>query len=261
MRMERVVIQRNGTVHLKDAKVVREFPLVLMVNGRELATLIASPHDLRYLVAGFLRLQGFVESPGDFHMLSVCDDVGMANVRIKGELPERLKPTLTSGCGTGITFSLAQHRRRDAVKGVADSRRFSPEEVFSLMDQLARRAENYRKHGGIHSAAVGDGRSLLLMAEDIGRHNTFDRIAGEALFKGIGLAGTMLVTSGRISSEMVAKAAHMGVVLIASRTSPTDMAVRMSDEAGITLIGYLRADRFTVYSHPERLDFPAPSRG
>ncbi len=121
------------------------------------------------------------------------------------------------------------------------------------MDELGRRAEQYRSHGGIHSAAVGDGEDLLLYAEDLGRHNTLDRIAGEALFKSIDLSGKILVTSGRVSSEMVAKAALLGIRLIASRTSPTDMATRISNQLGITLIGYVRGRKFNVYTHPQRV--------
>ena len=184
-------------------------------------------------------------------MFSVCEDFGTANLRIRGELPERLKPVLTSGCGTGISFTMP---------GVAESLPsddhilVSPAEIFSLMSALSTRAEQYRSHGGIHSAAVGRGADLLLYAEDLGRHNTLDRIAGEALFKGIDLKGTMLVTSGRVSTEMVAKAALLGVRLIASRTSPTDMAIRLCRESGICLTGYVKGDRFTVYCHPEMIE-------
>ena len=96
-----------------------------------------------------------------------------------------------------------------------------------------------------------DGRELLLYAEDIGRHNTIDRLAGEALLRGVNLTGMALITSGRVSSEMAAKAALLGVPLIASRTSPTDMAVTICSQAGITLVGYVRGGRFTVYSHAE----------
>jgi FdhD protein len=137
-----------------------------------------------------------------------------------------------------------------------DGLRVAPDAVFKLMDDLAHRAEQYKSHGGIHSAAVGDGEDLLLYAEDLGRHNTLDRIAGEAFFKGIDLSGRLLVTSGRVSSEMVAKAAVLGIGLIASRTSPTDMAVQISDKLGITLIGYVRARKFNVYAHPERIAVP-----
>lgn len=245
----------DGALHATANQVVREFPLQLIVNGREIATLIASPHELRFLVAGFLRLQGFVQELADFEMFSVCEDFGAANVRIKGELPERLKPVLTSGCGSGISFSLPDTVKSSALQGSKrDNDLIPPSDIFALMQRLSIRAEQYKSHGGIHSAAVGRGGELLLYAEDLGRHNTLDRIAGEALFKNIGLSGTLLVTSGRVSTEMVAKAALLGVRLIASRTSPTDMAIKLCEQSGICLVGYVRGGRFTVYSHPERIE-------
>jgi FdhD protein len=250
--MTEVHLYADGRLTHGEAEVVGEFPLVLRVNDRELVTLIASPHDLRFLVAGFLRVQGFVSRVEDFLMLSVCNDYGIANVRIRGELPAELKPILTSGCGTGITYSLPA--AGGTAKRTAEPEPVAPGAIFSLMEQLALKAEQYKSHGGVHSAAVGDlDGKLLLHAEDIGRHNTFDRLAGEALLRGVNLDGCLLVTSGRISAEMAAKAAALGIPLIASRTSPTDMAIRICKEAGVTLIGYLRGGKFKVYAHPELL--------
>ncbi len=236
-----------------SASVVSEYPLQLIVNGREIATLIGSPHDLRFLVAGFLRLQGFVSSLDDFVMFSVCEEFGAANVRIKGELPERLKPVLTSGCGTGITFTLPTASTENNAPPAQLLPR-SPQQIFSLMNELTQKADQYRSHGGIHSAAIGRDGKMILYAEDLGRHNTFDRIAGEALFRGIDMAGAELVTSGRVSTEMVVKAALMGISLIASRTSPTDMAINLCEQAGICLVGYVRGGSFNVYSHPEGIE-------
>ena len=244
---------KNDFLQPTSAPVVSEYPLQLIVNGREIATLIGSPHDLRFLVAGFLRLQGFVSSLDDFEMFSVCEEFGTANIKIKGTLPERLKPVLTSGCGTGITFTLpAVNSAKPPLPAVWQLR--SPGQIFSLMNELSQKADHYRSHGGIHSAAIGRNGTVILYAEDLGRHNTFDRIAGEALFKGIDIAGAELVTSGRVSTEMVAKAAHMGISFIASRTSPTDMAIKLCEQAGICLIGYVRGGSFTVYSHPEAIE-------
>ncbi|MBI5419949.1 MAG: formate dehydrogenase accessory sulfurtransferase FdhD, partial [Deltaproteobacteria bacterium] len=177
--MSPVLRYEGGRLSPVDHRPVREFPLALTVNGIEIATLIGSPHDLRYLVAGFLRTQGLAACADDILALSVCEDVGAASVRIKGTVPDRLKPTLTSGCGAGITFNLPPSsplRRPSAESAPA----FSPGDVFTMMSELSRLTEHYRAHGGIHSAAVGDGLSILLSAEDLGRHNTLDRIAGEA---------------------------------------------------------------------------------
>ncbi|HEY3490197.1 MAG TPA: formate dehydrogenase accessory sulfurtransferase FdhD [Candidatus Deferrimicrobiaceae bacterium] len=235
-----------------DHRPVGEFPISLTVNGVALATLIGSPHDPVFLVAGFLRTQGLVATADDLLSLAVCPDSGSANVHIRGEVSGGFRTVLTSGCGGGISFHLGLPDRHGEHRSPANVS-FSPEQLFALMDGLAQRAERYSRHGGIHSAAVGDGRAILLFAEDLGRHNTIDRIAGEALLTGTDLSGKMLVTSGRVSSEMAGKAAMLGISLIASRTSPTDMAVRMCEELGITLAGYVRGGRFNVYAHPERI--------
>ena len=231
---------------------VKEYPLALKVNGVELATLVASPHDLQYLVAGFLRMQGMIRVPGDLLTLSVCPEFGAASVRIRGDLPPALSPTLTTGCGAGVSFHVPAAAGKP-VQIPSAGPFYPPEALFSAMAVLARAAERYRTSGGIHSAAVSDGERLLLHAEDIGRHNTLDRIAGEALLRGIDLSGTILATSGRVSSEMASKAASLGISVIASRTSPTDLAVRICGELGITLAGYVRGRRFNVYAHPERI--------
>jgi len=235
---------------------VSEFPLRLTVNGIPLATLIASPHNLEFLVAGFLRMQQLVATRDEIQILGVCPDSGSANVRIRGEVPARLTPILTSGCAGGVTFHLPRSAESEGSGEEPSGRnteRFSPSDILRPMEGLGRVAGMYRSTGGIHSSAAADGETILLHAEDIGRHNTIDRIAGEALLKGIDLKGTILVTSGRISSEMAAKGATLGVSIMASRTSPTDMAIRIAGEAGITLIGYVRGGRFTVYTHPWRI--------
>ncbi|NTV50061.1 MAG: formate dehydrogenase accessory sulfurtransferase FdhD [Geobacteraceae bacterium] len=233
-----------------------EYPIKLTVNGREIATLVASPHELRFLVAGFLRTQGFVKETGDFLAMGVCDESGEASIRIRGEIPERLTPVLTSGCGTGISFSF----NAGAPKCAPPEAAFSPEAIFAMMREMAQLSVRYGRHGGIHSAAASDGTRILLHAEDLGRHNTIDRLAGQALLSGIDLAGCLLLTSGRVSTEMAAKAASLGVALIASRTSPTDMAVRICREHGIGLVGYVRSDSFRIAACPERIQMAAQTR-
>lgn len=251
MESQTVYQLKGAQLQPKQRQVVEEYPLRLRVNGADLATLICSPHTLNFLLAGFFRLQGFIESLDDILSLGVCSDFGLAEVRLRGELPERLQPTLTSGCGTGIAYNLPNQLLRESMQR---PRHYDSDSVLRLMQELNELTEQYRSHGGIHSAAVGDqdGR-LLLHSEDIGRHNTLDRIAGEALFRNIDLQDRMLVTSGRVSTEMVAKAARLGIGLIASRTSPTDKAIALCEQAGITLLGYVRGRNMEIYSHLQQL--------
>lgn len=257
MKQHHFFTYNAGSLSPHKSSIVNEFPVQLIVNTNEIATLICSPHDLRFLVAGFLRLQGFVTSLDDFEMFSVCEEFGIANIKLKFALPDKLRPILTSGCGAGVTFSLPSDSKPSMTGATRKLYRLSPEKLFNLMHELSQHADNYKNHGGIHSAAIARNGHILLYAEDLGRHNTLDRIAGEALFKGIDLEGTELLTSGRVSSEMVAKASLMGVRLIASRTSPTDMAVKLSEQAGICLVGYVRAGKFNVYTHAEMIETPS----
>ncbi|WP_303721222.1 formate dehydrogenase accessory sulfurtransferase FdhD [Malonomonas rubra] len=245
----------QGRSEQLQRQVVEEYPLRLRVNGRELATLVCSPHKLNFLLAGFFRLQGFIDSLDDIQSLGVCSDFGLAEVRLKGDLPERLQPTLTSGCGTGIAYNLPQQLLSENKQR---PRHYDSDSVLRLMRELNNLTEQYRNHGGIHSAAIGDRDGLLLLhAEDIGRHNTLDRVAGEAMFRDIDLQDLMLVTSGRVSTEMIAKAARLRIGLIASRTSPTDKAIALCEQAGITLIGYVRGQNMEVYSHSQQLRISA----
>lgn len=250
-----VIRLNKGSVSTCTVELIREYPLKLVVNGTELATLVASPHRLDYLVVGFLRLQGFIRSLEDLHMLGICQEQGVAQVRIRGDVPGRLRPTLTTGCGSGISFDLGEDLHGRTMD--RPETRFYPEAIFDLFHALYAQAELFKRHGGVHSAAIGDGHHLLLVAEDLGRHNTLDRLAGEALYKGLDLHGTMLATSGRISSEMVVKASRLGIALLASRTATTNLAVELATHIGICLTGYVRHEGLEIYTHPHYLTLPA----
>ncbi len=138
---------------------------------------------------------------------------------------------------------------------VTDSRLvdgYRPGFVFDVMSELLVVAEQYTEHGGIHSAALCDHVGLLLHAEDIGRHNSIDRVAGQVLRQGVDAGGRLLVTSGRISSEMVVKAVRMGVSALASRTSPTSLAVELCERFNIGLAGYVRGGKMEIYANRGR---------
>jgi len=132
---------------------------------------------------------------------------------------------------------------------------FPPETIGYLVEQLFESQELYRETGGVHTSALSDGEKIILSAEDIGRHNTLDKIAGLCVMNNIFPKTRILITTGRISSEMLQKAARMNVPILISRTSPSSLSIEMAERYGITLIGYARKHRFNVYSNSWRVGF------
>lgn len=224
-----------------------EMELKIYVNQQELITIMCTPTRLNFLVLGFLYSEGIISGAGDVVMMRICDDQSLADVRLKNpdyKLPT--KRTLTSGCGGGATFK-TQGQKVDSEL-VA-----TPAEVLSLMKKLQEKMELYRLSGGVHTSALSDTRNLLAVAEDIGRHNTLDKILGECLFRGLATRDRLLLTTGRVSSEMLLKAAKMQAPVVVSRHSPTGSAVSLARDLGIALVGHARGGRLLVYSQPERL--------
>jgi len=128
-----------------------------------------------------------------------------------------------------------------------------PEAIMNLVEMLFEAQSLYRETGGVHTSALSDGEKILLSAEDIGRHNTLDKIAGLCLMNNTWPETRILITTGRISSEMLQKAARLQSPILISRTSPSSLSIDMAERYGITLIGYARKHRFNVYSSGQRV--------
>jgi FdhD protein len=245
----------NGRFEQFEKPVVREQPLTILANGVEVATFLCTPEKLDYLTVGFLAFEGLIRGPEDVRALDVDADHGVVEVELATPLVKPEKRVFTSGCGMGLTFSL----RLSHYAPLLDDVRLAPEQIFPLMQQLFDGATMYNTSRGIHAAALSDQEKVLLLAEDVGRHNAMDKILGEALLKGIRTAGRIVLTSGRISSEMLRKGAHMGTPFVISRTSPTTLSIEAAQRLGITVIGYVRRQSFNVYAHPERLVYQRPT--
>lgn len=227
--------------------VPNEVEITLYINRKELVTILCTPSKINYLILGFLYGEGIISSIDDVLLMRVCEEEAVADVRLQNpeiELPT--KRTLTSGCGSGSMFKIDGQR-------VDSSFVASPTEVLSLMKQLLEQMELYKLSGGVHTSALADTKNLLVVAEDIGRHNTLDKINGECLGRGLSTKDKLLLCTGRVSSEMLLKTAKMQVPIVVSRHSPTGRAVSLARDLGITLVGHAKGGRLTVYSHPERL--------
>ncbi|WP_025745789.1 formate dehydrogenase accessory sulfurtransferase FdhD [Kallotenue papyrolyticum] len=256
--------------------VIAETPWVVYLNGRELLTLMCTPTRLHALVLGFLLAEGLITTLEDVWQIKVFLDedrvyllfpeagineerplpacaeaVGSIQVWLRREVVLPQRRVLTSGCGGGTTFDDLSAERTP----LATTLRVSASQITRLMRELNQNATLYRQSRGVHTSALSDGEQLLLIAEDVGRHNTIDKLRGEALLRGLDTRERILLTSGRISSEMLTKARAMETPIVVSRTSPTATSVRLAQRWNMTLIGYARAPQLRVYAGAERIEF------
>lgn len=242
-------LYRDGTLTTLDKAPPPERAITLIVDGEELATIACSPVRVIALALGFLRVEDIIQRADDIVLMEVCDEETVVKIRLAPtarRVPHDRKRILTSGCGRGVTFSL------DVVP-VEGGMSVRPEQLMAWMEELLDKAAGYKEHGGTHTAGLFGPNGLELIVEDIGRHNTVDRIAGEALLADLDTKGKAILTSGRISSEMLVKTSRLGCGIVASRTSPTELAVSLAVEANVALCGYVRRDQLRIFHDAGRL--------
>jgi FdhD protein len=235
---------KGGRFQEVKAEVVREQPLTVYVNGERFLTLLCSPFDLEPLVLGYLWMEKVIAGLDEVAALEVSEVDGRAEVTLTEPVTLPTERILTSGCGGGITFRIDPR----LFPHVRSTLKVKPEALAARLHDLLREAVHYRASRGIHGAALADAHRVLLIAEDVGRHNAVDKLKGLALLRGLPTDDRILLSTGRVSSEMLLKAARMGVPLIASRTSPTEMAVALAEQLGITVAGYVRGDGLNLYA-------------
>ena len=244
-------ISLNGSgPQLVDGAVVEEALACITVNGAELATVMCTPRDLPEMALGFLYNEGLIDGLDDVRALTVsahstCVDVWLRDTAF--EPPRRA--IITAGCGGGVTFDDLSAAYPPLTGDLA----VTPEQLAELMRQLHLGAAVYQEARGIHTAVLAEPERVLLQVEDIGRHNCLDKLQGAALLAGLATRGHVLLSSGRISSEMINKARRLETPIVCSRTSPTSLSVALAEAWNMTIVAYLRQDRMRVYTHPERL--------
>lgn len=239
----------NETTTVEDVIAV-EKKIRVNVNNTEILSLAASPVQVKELVVGFLMTEGILK--GDWCPekidISDADSDLIVNIDLEGFVSLDGK-TITSGCMAAFSFI-------NDIKGcITDEFKIRPEKIFKLFKNFQENSILYRTTGCIHAAALADENDLLFIAEDVGRHNAVDKVIGWALLNKVSFKSKIMLVSGRVSSEMVLKTAKWKIPLIVSRTAPTSLAVDIAEKSGLTLIGFLRGQRFNVYSHPDRIIF------
>ena len=262
-----VSISRRGQSAPERDLVAVEEPMEVRVNGASFAVIMRTPGADRDLAAGFLLAEDVIRGADEIGMIEYCQDVedeGRDNVinvtvtgeavdRLAGRLSDRRQVTMTSSCG------LCGRRTIDSLQARVSTVRgewtVSADVIASLPDRLRSAQSVFDSTGGLHAAGLFDrSGNLQLMAEDVGRHNAVDKIAGRTLLAGSHpLDSSILLVSGRTSFELVQKSLLAGVPLVAAVSAPSSLAIDLAEQAGITLCGFLRGERFNIYTHPQRI--------
>jgi FdhD protein len=247
--IKRVVV-RNSGADFEEAEdnIAVEKRLRILINGKEMLSMYCTPLMIRELVVGMLMSENII--PGKWcgeRMSIVFGDEVTVDVPADGEVSTE-GAVITSGCIGGITFP-----KRAALQKTADQFTISAARLKELFRDFQKLSSLHQLTGCIHSAGLSDGESVLCIAEDIGRHNAVDKVIGYAILEEIPFAGKIMLASGRLSSEIVAKCGRWGIPVVGSRTSPTSLALEIADKCGVTVVGFIRGDRLNVYTNPQRI--------
>jgi FdhD protein len=247
----------DGRAELTEGGVIEETLVSIYVNGQELATIMCSPVEQEALAVGFLYNEGVISSLDEISLIKANVARTVIDVFLNRDdfVPPR-RMVLTSGCGGGVTL---QHLT-ETYPALDTEFSTTPRVILDRMRDLQSAARLYNQVRGVHTAILADQEHLLVSAEDVGRHNAVDKIAGKALLGQIDTGDCIILTSGRISSEMLGKARRLGVPLVASRTSPTSISIRLAQSWNICVVGYVRQGRMRVYTHPNRLGIAMPQQ-
>ena len=233
--------------------VVTEFHLTIVLNNRELVTLLCSPAKLDFLTIGFLYSEGLINSKDIIKDIVLDPERGIIDVTTKEPIksPEDIlsRRIIASSGGKGASSLSAVHPRSRIDSQI----HISPPEVLNLIQEFVHHSELFAATGGVHSAALCDTKAILVFSEDIGRHNAIDKIFGECIVKDIPTHNRLLITSGRVSSEILLKVAKRNIPILISKSAPTNLGVKLANDSGITLIGFVREKRMNVYTHTWRL--------
>ncbi|HBR06494.1 MAG TPA: formate dehydrogenase accessory sulfurtransferase FdhD [Desulfovibrio sp.] len=245
----------------QQIEAIREVPLTILLNGREVVTLLCTAKHPEYLAVGFCKSDALLTDPAQLKDLRVEDEGSriLAHVETSHDPFENrsIQRSITSGCGKGTNFernvATISRRRIEAPLNVA------PEQILALAKELRARSTLYRRTRGCHNASLCVPGEMLLFREDIGRHNAIDMIVGQCFLEGIDTHDKMIVSTGRVASEILLKTARMGVPLLASTAVATSFSVELARRIGITLVGNIQEQGFWIYNAAGRIMGASPA--
>ncbi|MFV8829849.1 formate dehydrogenase accessory sulfurtransferase FdhD [Alkalihalobacterium sp. APHAB7] len=250
-----IVKYENGQLNNTDDEIVTEFPLTIHVNNDEFATMVCSPTHFDEMVIGFLASEGVIRTKDDVKSMNIDKSKGFAYVDLHAnQITSQQyysKRFIGSCCGKSRQFYF--HNDVRTAKTSTSTTTITGKQCLDLMRKMQKNSVVFQSTGGVHNAAICDSYGIIVDRSDIGRHNALDKLFGHCIINRIPVRDKVLVFSGRISSEVLTKAAKIGVGIVLSKSAPTDLAIKLAQDLNITAVGFIRGSSFNVYSHPHRI--------
>ena len=248
---------KNGSAEHTEDSIVTEYPVTIKLNGQEFVTMICTPEHIEDMVIGFLASEGVIRKYEDIEDFWVQENEGYVHIKTTKNNPFSLdfrsKRYVTSCCGISRQSFVFVNDALTAKKMEGIPVKISIENTFKLMDMMHNSATLFQKTGGVHNAALCNDDGIILNRMDIGRHNALDKIYGYCLRNNVSISDKIIAFSGRISSEILLKVAKIGCSIVLSKSAPTELALQLAENLGITTIGFIRNHSMNVYTHPERI--------
>lgn len=247
----------RGRINDVEDEVAVESPITIYVNGKQLRVLHATPRELAELAIGHLTTEGFIKGLEEVIGLHVKNDE--VHVDASADVEERMK--LYYAKAINIIKTMCGRSSETLVESLPAKRvqsniQWALSEIFKLVRKLNSDAFLYRRTGGVHAAIIADTKGVKILCEDVGRHNAVDKAVGAYILRESAYFNhTLLVCSGRLSSEIVLKAARVGIPILISISAPTSLGISLATQLGVTLIGFVRGFRCNIYTYPDRLTF------
>ena len=248
----------NGQIQYTEDLIVTEYPVTIKINGEEFVTMVCTPEHIEDMVIGYLASEGIVRRYEDIKEIRLQEKEGYVYVETDKLNPYsqrfQSKRYITSCCGMSRQGFVFVNDALTAKKMSGIHVMLSPEDCFRLMDEMQQSAALFHETGGVHNAALCDKNGIVLSRMDIGRHNALDKIYGYCLRSNISISDKVLVFSGRLSSEILSKVAKIGCEVVLTKSAPTELALQLAEELGITTVGFIRHQSLNIYTCPERID-------
>jgi len=247
---------KNGKVFDFEDSLIREIKLEIVVNSKRIGALMSTPVDQEALSVGYLMSEGIISSVEDIKEIKIENDGMRVEVQAKTneESIKRLdsEGVIISGCGKSMTANIDP----DSIeaKVIKNDVKLDANLLFEEMSQFYTECPLYEQTGCVHTAKLYIDKDTYFIGEDIAQHNTIDKAIGKALLAGKEIKNSFLMVSGRLSSEMVAKAIMHQIPILASRTATTCLGFKIAEKFNLTLLGFVRGKGMNIYTKPERID-------